>query len=123
MAGRAAVPVRPDVAVFPVPEEVHPDLHPFPGAGESLNAERWSDADRDVVRRVCRRIRDESLEVRRGLKAADAGKLAVHAQLPVGAVLGRHAWAVPRAHPEARWMAPAFSAAVLYKRDADRSAA
>src|SRR5215472_13266069 len=106
-----------------VPEAVHPGLHPFPGVVEILNAERWLDADRDVVRRVCHRIRGESREVRPGLKAAAAGKLAAHAQRPADAVLGRRASAVHRAHPEARWMAPAFSAAVPYRRAAGRFAA
>jgi hypothetical protein len=125
MAGRDGALGHPDVAaVCPAPVEAHQVLRPFPGEAEILIAVRWSDADHGAVRRDVRHSWDAIPEVRRGLKAADVGRLAVRAPRLVGAVPGRLALDVRQACPEVRSGGPAvFAAAVQYKRAVDRFAA
>lgn len=118
------MPVRPDAVVFLAPVEAHPGLRPFPGEAEILSAVRWSDADHDAVRRAGRRIRGAIPEARRGLKAVGAGKSAVRAQHPAGAVPDHPALAsgVRWGCREARLRPPVFAAAELCTQAADRFA-
>lgn len=130
MAGLDAAPGHPDAAAFPVQAAARRGLrHPFLGEAEILRAERLSDAARDVVLRACHQIRDDILLARcrdRWARlAADAGKSAVRAQRPAGAVLDRRrvAWAVHWVNHEARLMLLVFAVAVLCKQAVDRFAA
>lgn len=130
MAGRDDALGRPDAVVFLAQAEELRDLHhPFLGEAEILHAERLLDAGRDAVLRACRHIRDDILPARRRdhwvRLDVGAGKWAVRAQHPAGAVLDRRvAWAaVLRENHEACLMLPVFAVAELCKQAAGRFAA
>lgn len=109
--------VHPDALVFPAPAEARPVLRrrPFLGVAEILNAERWSDAVHDAVHPVCyHHMVDAIPEGRLGLKAEDAGKLAVRAQRPAGAVRALPAWGVLKASRDLLPAARFFAAAEPY---------
>jgi hypothetical protein len=126
MAGRGDVLVRPDALVFPPVEEGLPVLlHPFPDEEEILNAERWLDAGRDAVHQACLDMEDAILEVHRvrlGLKAVDAGKLAVREQRPVDAALALPAWDVLKVSRGLQQAARFFAAAELCTQAEDQFA-
>jgi hypothetical protein len=83
----------------------------------------WSDAGRDVVHPVCPDMEDAILEVRPGLKAGDAGKLAVREPRPVDAVLALPAWDALKASRGLQPAARFFAAAELYTQAEGRFAA
>lgn len=129
MAAQDAALGHPDAAVFRAQAEALRGLrHPFRGEAEILHEECLWDVDRDVVLRVCRHMRGDILLVcRRGRWIrldAGAGKLAVRAQRPAGAALGRRvAWDALRVNHEARLTPPVFAVVALCKQAAGRFAA